>query len=309
MPSLRDRLRTLTTALLGPTGGPRVAGPPRSSNGASSFHLVWEMPSTRRTGRGRGSGESRGSAARLVEVSVVLEVLVPPRVSALYFWALQVDFLEDGMIWGGGHTGLQWNRRFSKSTAANWGGYATQERGGAVLAGSSPSLPAFSGDPNTMAFGWKSERPYRLRVYSSPEVPGAWRAEVTDVTTGRATVLRDLLRGDDRPGGGFLRAGAAGAAGERQASLRNPMVWSEVFADCDAPSVVVRWSDLRGETEEGEMVYPDAVRVNYQSGQDGGCANTTIRRDERGILQITNASREVAQGSRLVPRAGDPAEG
>ncbi len=306
MPSLRDRLRTLTTALLGPAGGPRVAGPPRSSNGASSFHLAWEMPRAQRAGQGRGRGAGREPAARLVEVSVVLEVLIPPRVSALYFWALQVDFLDDGLLWGGGHTGLQWNRRFSQGTAANWGGYATQERGGAILAGSSPLLPAFSGDPNTMAYEWRSGRPYRLRVHRSPDAPGAWRAEVTDMTTGRATVLRDLLRAGERPGGGLLR-GAAGAV-EHKAYLRNPIVWSEVFADCDAPSVVVRWSDLKGEAEDGELVYPDAVRVNYQSAHDGGCANTTVRRDEKGILQITNAPREVEQGTRLSLGAGDPVE-
>ena len=127
------------------------------------------------------------------------------------------------------------------------------------------------------------------------------------MTTGRATVLRDLLPGGDRPGGSLLHA-AAGITAEHQSYLRNPLVWSEVFADCDAPSVVVRWSDLRGEAEDGELVYPDAVRVNYQSARDGGCANTTVRRDEKGILQITNAPREVEQGTRLSLGAVDPVE-
>ena len=241
MPGFGDRLRALTnsvtksmtTVVTG--GGPRAAGPPRSSNGASSFHLIWEMPRT-------------AAASRLVEVSAVLEVLVPPRVSSLYFWALQVDFEEDGLTWGGGHTGLQWNRRFAGSAAVNWGGYASQERGGAVLPGSEPDLPAFSGDPNTMAYDWRPGRPYRLRVYRSPDVPGAWRSEITDLKTGEATTMRDLMH----PGRSAAAANRAGAR-PRSGHLRQPMVWSEVFADCDAPSVTIRWSDLAGLSEEGDV--------------------------------------------------------
>jgi hypothetical protein len=46
-------------------------------------------------------------------------------------------------------------------------------------------------------------------------------------------------------------------------------------------------------------VRPEAVRVNYQAHQAGGCANTSVRRDEVGLLQLTNTARETAQGSRL----------
>ena len=63
----------------------RVWGDPPSGNGASSFHLWWEVP----------YGE------RLTRASVVLEVLEPPQVDRLYFWALQVSFVKpDG---GGAH--------------------------------------------------------------------------------------------------------------------------------------------------------------------------------------------------------------
>jgi hypothetical protein len=299
MPGLRDTLRTLTTTLLGPGSGPRVAGPPRSPNGASSFHLIWEMPD-RMPQRSAAGGRA---ALRLVEVSAVLEVLVPPQVPFLYFWALQMDFEEGGLTWGGGHTGLQWNPRFSGNTAVNWGGYATQERGGAVLPGTTSSLPAFTGDPHTVAYRWRPERPYRLRVHPSPEVLGGWRAEITDVTSGRATAIRDLLR----PGtGGKSAGGASGSsvssAGSGQAAtshLRAPLVWSEVFAACDAPSVVVRWSEFEAITEDGSVLRPEAMRVNYQTHQAGGCANTTVRRDGTGLLQITGASREIGQGTRL----------
>ena len=289
MNAFRDRFRAFAAALRGGVattvagGGPRAAGPPRSRNAASSFHLVWEMPRT-------------PEAARLVEVSAVLEVVTRPRVASLYFWALQVDFEDDGLTWGGGHTGLQWNRRFPEHTAANWGGYAAPERGGAVLPGSQPELFAFAGDPNTVAFDWRPQRPYRLRVFRSPDIAGAWRAQITDVASGRTTVIRDLLR----PEGPRDRQGRDRRAGDGGAGyLRRPIVWSEVFAGCDAPSVVVRWSDLSATNEDGAIVRPRAVRVNYQAHHVGGCANTSVRRDGAAVLQVTNTPREVEQGTRI----------
>lgn len=290
MAGFRDRLRALADALTaGATttvtgGGMRAAGRPRSPGSASSFHLIWEMPRT-------------PEAAKLVEVSAVLEVLAPPRVDSLYFWALQVDFGEDGLTWGGGHTGLQWNGRFPESTAVNWGGYAAQERGGAILPGSQPELFAFPGDPNTAAFDWRPQRPYRLRVFRSPDIPGAWRADITDLAGGGTTVIRDLMRAD-APRNGAGRGGSAGGSGGGGYLLR-PLVWSEVFADCDAPSVAVRWSDLSAIDEDGRIVRPRAVRVNYQARQAGGCANTSVRRDGTGLLQVTNAPRDIGQGAVL----------
>lgn len=265
--------------------GPRVAGPPRSPNGASSFHLDWNLPRPPQT-------------SRLVEVSATLEVVEPPQVSSLYFWALQVDFADErGRVWGGGHTGLQWNRRFSGHTAANWGGYASQELGGAVLTGSTPDLYVFSGDPNTMAFSWKPGRPYRFRVFRSPDLPGAWRSEVIDTTGGEQVILRDLIH----PGAGRIRFGRRdrGSLDPGPGYLLRPVVWSEVFADCDAPSVTARWSELSARTADGSLVVPEAVTVNYQSHRDGGCANTTVRTDGSGVLQVTNVLREVEQGARL----------
>jgi hypothetical protein len=230
-------------------------------------------------------------ASRLVEVSATLEIVQPPRVRSLYFWALQVDFAdENGRTWGGGHTGLQNNRRFRGGTAANWGGYASQELGGAVLPGTDPGLYAFPGDPNTMAFPWERGRRYRFRVHRSPDVESAWRSEITDLDSGENTVLRDLMP----PAGSRGRSGAAGPG-----YLCRPMVWSEVFADCDAPSVAIRWSGLTALAEDGSTVTPRAVVANYQSHQDGGCGNTTVRQDGDSVLQVTGVPREVEQGGRL----------
>jgi hypothetical protein len=78
-------------------------------------------------------------------------------------------------------------------------------------------------------------------------------------------------------------------------------VWSEVFADCDAPSVAIRWSDLMAVDESGHVVRPVAVLVNYQAVRERGCPNTSVAMDETGgLLQITNIARTVEQGARLV---------
>jgi hypothetical protein len=218
-------------------------------------------------------------SAQLVEVSARLEVLLPPAVPALYFWALQADFLDGTRERGGAHTGLQWNRRYPGGRAVNWGGYASQQDGGAILPGSVSELPGFPDDPHTLAYLWEANRPYGLRIFRSPDRLGAWRAEVTDMVSGDRTSIRDLFVDGDR--------------------LARPMVWSEVFADCDAPSVTVRWSDLRALDQTGSVIRPDSVRVNYQSIGEGGCANTTVTTDGRGFLQVTKAPRETPQGATL----------
>ena len=77
------------------------------------------------------------------------------------------------------------------------------------------------------------------------------------------------------------------------------MVWSEDFSRCDAPSTIVRWSDFEGVGTGGRAVRPTGVRVGYQSEADGGCSNTSALLDGSGVLQVTNAPREVAAGTVL----------
>lgn len=218
------------------------------------MHLWWTMP-----------------PAPLAEVSAVCEVLVPPGLARLYFWALQASFVDGERPCGTAHLGLQWNPRFPGSCAANWGGY--RPSGDGLLAGTESELPSTPGDPNTRDYHWWPNQPYRFRIHRSPQ---GWRGEITDLATGSVTVVRDLLAGGDR--------------------LTLPVVWSEVFAPCEAPSAMVRWSELRGVMPSGEQVIPQALRVNYQEP----CHNTTVQVDELGIRQLTNAERVVPQGE-IVP--------
>ena len=227
---------------------------------ASSFHLWWRMP----------------PSSPLVEVEAVCEVLVPPRVDELYFWALQTGFSDGRRSYGGAHTGLQWHRRSRRGRAVNWGGYHDPRHGGAELDGSMPDLPALNPSGNTMRYDWEPGRPYRFRIFRAGD---AWRAEVTDVMGEETTVIRDLYAGGDR--------------------LTDPVVWSEVFARCAAPSVTVRWSGLRARTADGALVSPRAVSVTYQSPRAGGCPNTTVAADEVGFLQTTCCDRTVAEGTSL----------
>lgn len=242
----------------------RETGPPgpTSSNGASSFHLNWDLPGT------------------FVEVSAELEVLEEPRVSRLFFWALQVNFVDaNGRRGGGAHIGLQFHPRHPGNRAANWGGYRAE---GGQLDGSDSPLPSARNNRNTRDFPWVLGRRYRLRVSrsSDPAPSGlvAWRGEVIDLETGRTQLIRDLY-----------------AAGE---FLTRPVVWSEVFALCREPGAKVRWSSLRAVDAGGRELRPDAVRVNYQ--QDGGCPNTDSALDDDGrVTQTTAVDRVTPQGAVL----------
>jgi hypothetical protein len=251
-------------------GGGRTSGEPRSSNGASSFHLRWDLYS------------------EFDEISVVLEVVEPPTVDRLYFWALQADF-SDGASrsTGGAHLGLQWHPEYPGKTAVNWGGY--DARGG-ILHGSESSLPSSLGNPHTHDFPWQAHRPYRLtisRAQGRPDHDGvalpadrtAWVGSVTDIETGQTTVVRELYPAGDR--------------------ISGVVMWSEVFARCDHPSAAVRWSAPQARTLDGIVVEPAAVLLNYQTPADGGCSNTSSFADGTGVVQRTNSDRLHQTGTRL----------
>jgi hypothetical protein len=198
------------------------------------------------------------SPVSLLQVAVTLEIVEPPAVDELYFWALQTSFLDGGRHIGAAHLGLQWHSLYPGGTAVNWGGYRD---GASELEGEQSTLPSALDNPNTRDFAWRPRTPYRLRI--SGDGDGWWTGSVTDLTTQEATVVRRLHGGGN--------------------ALANPMVWSEVFARCDDPSVVVRWSDL--------LPRPVRLTPTYQTHEDGGCGNSTSRREGDAYLQITNTVR------------------
>jgi hypothetical protein len=205
------------------------------------------------------------------EVAVTLEVLEPPSVDRLYFWALQASFLGGPGPHGGAHLGLQWNPRYPDHKAVNWGGYETN---GAILRGSESTLPSTPGDPNTRDYPWLPGRGYRLRIHRSLE--SGWRGEISDVETGVATVVRDLYAGGNH--------------------LARLMVWTELFCDCSDPRSVVAWSEPVALGLNGVRLVPRAFRVNYEQR---GCPNTTSYSDGNRVLQATASERSTLQGALL----------
>ena len=205
------------------------------------------------------------AAGASTEVAATLEILEPPTVRRLYFWALQATFVDDrGRAIGTAHLGLQWYAAHPGGTAVNWGGYRSDgsgELGGVGLS----SLPSATDNPNTRDFAWRPRAPYRLAIAADG------RGMVTDLVTDRTTLVRRLDVG--------------GAT-----ALLHPVVWSEVFARCDDPSTAVRWSALTPP--------PRAVRATYQSFENGGCTNTNVELDPDSltIVQRTNSPRITPEG-------------
>jgi len=200
----------------------------------------------------------------LTEVSVSLTVLEPPAVPRLYFWALQASFGPGA----GAHLGLQWGADAPRRLLhVNWGGYGS---GGGELRGSESVFPSSFGNPNTRDFDWDPGRPYRLTITSDDE---GWAGRVD----------RALVRHLRAPGD----------------VLTSPMVWSEVFADCDHPSVAVRWSDPEVVTRSGSRLAVGAVTVSYQDRRSGGCDNISSTVDDHGFVQRTATHRVTPPGAVL----------
>jgi hypothetical protein len=238
----------LSSTAMAATLDARVKGRPASDNGASSFHV-------------RSADPMRSTD----EVSVVLEVRQAPTVSAVYFWALQVDFVDaGGEAVAGAHLGRQWHPAHPGGTAVNFGGYRYDRTGRAVELEGRSTLPSANGDPNTFDYAWHASTAYRLRIFRDDD--GSWAGEVTDLSTDTATIVRRI-----RTGG---------------TAMAKPVVWTESFAACDAPRTAVRWSAM--------TPAPSRYRATYQSYAQGGCTNTSTDRTPTGIVQRTNVARTTA---------------
>jgi hypothetical protein len=192
----------------------RVEGRPPSGNGASSFHLFWQLP----------------PHEPLCEVSATFELLNEPLRDRLYFWALQAGFADGDRAYGGAHFGFQWHPDYPDMRAVCWGGY---KNGGGELDGGPTSFPSIDGNPNVCGYQWTTGQRWRWRIRRIDD-GGVWRAEFDDPNSGQTVAIRDLWCRGDR--------------------IVDPMVWSEVFAHCGDPSVHVRWSEFAGRTETDAIV-------------------------------------------------------
>lgn len=242
----------------------RVSGTPESANGASSFHLWWDIP----------FGE------RLTAASVTLEVTRRPDLDRLVFFAMQVAFTRPGG--GGAHIGLQHHPGFPAQSAVNWGGYDTS---GGLLLGSESSLSSVQDDNNTRDFPWTDARPYQLSVERIGEELRdvyPWRGIVTDLVSGESTTIRDLYS----PG----------------RFLKSPVVWVESFAPCDAPRFEVRWSNATVVTEYGDVRAIRRMRADYQPHAAGGCTNTNSFVDGVTFVQRSGQLRTTNPGTTLAIR-------
>ncbi|MEZ5382970.1 MAG: hypothetical protein R2754_14390 [Microthrixaceae bacterium] len=267
----------------------RTSGYPTSGNRASSMHLFWDLP------------------GRFVEVSVTVTILDEPQTDDLYFWALQVGF-EDaatGRREGAAHTGPQWAAQHPGHGAVNWGGYGADGE----LGGGPGFLPSASGNANSVDYPWLVGVPYRLTVSRAPSDgahPATARARGGVAPPGYAAWRSTITPLAASPGDPFPQPQASQtirdlwAPGDR---LVSPMVWSEVFARCDAAPVRVSWSEPVGIDEAGVVHRCGAGTVNYQTAHDGGCSNTnaTARFGELGPewMQETATERTTPQGTRL----------
>ena len=239
----------------------RTTGLPQSGNGASSFHLWWDLP----------------VGDRYTAASVTVEVTKRPDIDRLAFFALQVAFIKPGG--GGAHLGLQHNPRFPRRCAVNWGGYDPH---GGLLEGTESPLPSTPNDLNTRDFAWSEGVAYQLTVTRGEERGDGWHAwegTVTDLEAGEETLVRRLWSA-----GEFLRA---------------PVVWVENFAPCDAPPWQVRWSNAAMVTTDGDIESVTTMRTDYQAHAAGGCTNTNTTVDGSAFVQTTGTERTTKPGTSL----------
>lgn len=247
--------------LMSPGLRERVSGAPTSANGASSFHLWWDVP----------YGE------RFTSASVTLDVSRQPDLDRLVFFAMQVAFVKPGG--GGAHLGLQHHPAFPDRSAINWGGYDPH---GALLEGTDSPLPSFDDDLNTRDYLWSPGRPYQLTIDRSTDDDAdihRWRGSCTDLISGESVVVRELYNP-----GRYLRA---------------PVVWVESFAPCDAPRFEARWSNATIVTEKGEVRAISRMRADYQHHAAGGCTNTNSFVDGVTFVQRSGQLRSTKAGTTL----------
>jgi len=227
---------------------------------ASSFHCEWDD----------AFGDESGY---YTEVRASLKVISEPQVDDLYFWALQASFYDSTDSYaflGGAHTGLQWNQSHPENNAVNWGGYDSDD---VELLGTVSDFPSTPDNDNTRDFEWNVGQTYEFRI------------AITDV--GEITAYVDDVEIRTLYCAGADRLGAI-------------TMWSEVFAECSAPSVSIQWSGMTAVDPLDAEFFEDTFLLNYQAPEAHGCSNTNSYGAGLTVRQVTNTTRVLEDGEQLV---------
>jgi len=251
---MRDWVRDLWS----PRVGERVAGPPTSASGSSSFFLWWDL--------------SHG--VPLVEIAVTLIVARRPDIDRLVTFAIQAAFVKpDG---GSCHLGLQHHPRFPDRSAVNWDGYDAK---GEPLDATEPTLPSATGEDATRDFTWDQDVAYRFMIERGAEYPDGtfrWKGSVTNLDTGVREVIRELSNASP--------------------NMRAPVMYVESHASCDGPGFEARWSDATAVLLDGRVRSVRSMRVDYQPKAAGGCTNTNSVVEGNDFVQRAGQMRTTKPG-------------
>ena len=163
----------------------------------------------------------------LLECSAVLEVVVPPSVPRLYFWALQASFSD------GTPTPRRCPPRIAVEHQVPAVGRrptgADTPRTGRCCRGPSPRCPSTRKDPNTRDYPWIAGHRYRLQ----------------DRPQRRDQRRHGRLAGNDHPHRVGRRGQGARSPHQGASTWSGRWCGRRCSPGASIPTTVVRWSDLR----------------------------------------------------------------
>jgi len=251
---MRDWVRNLWS----PRVGERVAGPPTSASGSSSFFLWWDLP----------------YGVPIVEVAVTLTVARRPDIDRLVTFAIQCAFVKpDG---GSCHLGLQHHPRFPDRSAVNWDGYDAK---GDPLDATRPTLSSATNQDATLDFAWAQGVPYQFTIQRGEEHDDGifrWKGLVTNLDSGEREVIRELTNASPH--------------------MRAPVMYVESHASCDGPGFEARWSNATAVLLDGRVRSVRSMKVDYQPKAAGGCTNTNSVVEGSDFVQRAGQMRTTKPG-------------
>lgn len=201
------------------------------------------------------------------EAEAKLTIVTPPVPAELYFWAIQVVFYDASLNRvGAAHAGLQWVPAQMNSKGVNWGGYSDVTD--LEMEGTVSDFPSLSGNANTRDYDWDVDTEYTFRIF--PVGGEMWRCQINGVT------IRDL----EVPDAVFIA---------------DPAVFSEVFAECSAPSSKVKWRDfVMFDASDTEYTFSSGSPA-YNTDED--CEETDVYAGDGYFWLQTNTTRYHEEGA------------